>query len=199
MILVHLTSQCLTSGDCFVSIKLISSLIVKYYYSMLRSNCASLHKVSSAANINRSIQLWFALQVLTEPMLPVRTAKLILSSLYLDWGDTCLSVLFTDTRIILCVRHECVTIHDHGCFFYFSAIWVISFCSQLWKWRQYIPPKHYGWTLKTLLHVHSLLGNGLANEFPRRQILGKQSVARLRNNSDNKSVFSVVRAISSAK
>jgi hypothetical protein len=29
-----------------------------------------------------------------------------------------------------------------------------------------------------LLHVHPLLGN----EFPRGQILGKQSVARLRNN-----------------
>jgi hypothetical protein len=33
-----------------------------------------------------------------------------------------------------------------------------------------------------LLHVHPLLGNVLVNEFPRRQILGKQSVARLRNN-----------------
>jgi hypothetical protein len=33
-----------------------------------------------------------------------------------------------------------------------------------------------------LLHVHPLLGNGLVNKFPRRQILGKQSVARSRNN-----------------
>jgi hypothetical protein len=33
-----------------------------------------------------------------------------------------------------------------------------------------------------LLHVHPLLGNGLVNKFPRRQILGKQFVARLRNN-----------------
>jgi hypothetical protein len=32
-----------------------------------------------------------------------------------------------------------------------------------------------------LLHVHPLLGNMLLNKFPRRQILGKQSVARLRN------------------
>jgi hypothetical protein len=51
-----------------------------------------------------------------------------------------------------------------------------------------------------LLHVHPLLGRGLVNKFPRRQILGKQSVARLRNNSDNRrSVFSVVRAMPSAK
>jgi hypothetical protein len=33
-----------------------------------------------------------------------------------------------------------------------------------------------------LLHVHPLLGDVLINEFPRRQLLGKQSVARLRNN-----------------
>jgi hypothetical protein len=33
-----------------------------------------------------------------------------------------------------------------------------------------------------LLHVHPLLGNVLLNKFPRRYILGKQSVARLRNN-----------------
>jgi hypothetical protein len=33
-----------------------------------------------------------------------------------------------------------------------------------------------------LLHVHPLLGNGLVNKFPRRQILGKQSVGKLRNN-----------------
>jgi hypothetical protein len=32
------------------------------------------------------------------------------------------------------------------------------------------------------LHVHPLLGNVLVNKFPRRQILGKESVARLRNN-----------------
>jgi hypothetical protein len=35
---------------------------------------------------------------------------------------------------------------------------------------------------KVLLHVRPLLGNGLVNKFPRRQILVKQSVARLRNN-----------------
>jgi hypothetical protein len=34
---------------------------------------------------------------------------------------------------------------------------------------------------KILLHVHPLQGNVLVNKFPRRQILGKQSVARLRN------------------
>jgi hypothetical protein len=28
-----------------------------------------------------------------------------------------------------------------------------------------------------VLHVHTLLGNVLANKFPRRQILGKESVA----------------------
>jgi hypothetical protein len=33
-----------------------------------------------------------------------------------------------------------------------------------------------------LLHAHPLLGNVLVNNFPRRQILDKQSVARLRNN-----------------
>jgi hypothetical protein len=36
-----------------------------------------------------------------------------------------------------------------------------------------------------LLHVHPLLGNGLVNKFPRRQILGKQSVARSGNNRTN--------------
>jgi hypothetical protein len=36
-----------------------------------------------------------------------------------------------------------------------------------------------------LLHVHLLLGNGLVNEFLRRQILGKQSVATSRNNRTN--------------
>jgi hypothetical protein len=51
-----------------------------------------------------------------------------------------------------------------------------------------------------LLHVHSLLGNGLVNKFPRRQILGKESVAKLHNNSDyGRSVFSVVRAMPNAK
>jgi hypothetical protein len=34
---------------------------------------------------------------------------------------------------------------------------------------------------KILLHVHTLLGNVLVNKFPRRQFLGKVSVARLRN------------------
>jgi hypothetical protein len=33
-----------------------------------------------------------------------------------------------------------------------------------------------------LLNVHPLLGNVLVNEFPRRQNLGRESVARLRNN-----------------
>jgi hypothetical protein len=32
-----------------------------------------------------------------------------------------------------------------------------------------------------LFHVHPLLGSGLVNKFPRRQILDKQSVARLHN------------------
>jgi hypothetical protein len=43
------------------------------------------------------------------------------------------------------------------------------------------------------MHVHPLLGNELVNEFPRRQILGKQSVARLRNNRGGY-VFYVARA-----
>jgi hypothetical protein len=34
----------------------------------------------------------------------------------------------------------------------------------------------------TLLHIHPLLVNVLVKKFPRRQILGKQSVVRLRNN-----------------
>jgi hypothetical protein len=51
-----------------------------------------------------------------------------------------------------------------------------------------------------MLHVHPLLGNGLVDKFQRRQILGKQSVARLRNNSDyRRSVFNVVRAMPSAR
>jgi hypothetical protein len=42
--------------------------------------------------------------------------------------------------------------------------------------------------------------NGLVNKFPRRQILGKQSVARLRNNSDNrKSVFNMVHAMPNSR
>jgi hypothetical protein len=50
------------------------------------------------------------------------------------------------------------------------------------------------------LHVHSLLGNGFVNKFPQRQILGKQSVARLRNNYENRrSVFNVVRSMPSDK
>jgi hypothetical protein len=40
-----------------------------------------------------------------------------------------------------------------------------------------------------LLHVHPLLGNVLVNKFPRRQILVKESVARLRNNRE--AMFSV--------
>jgi hypothetical protein len=38
----------------------------------------------------------------------------------------------------------------------------------------------------------------LVNKFPRRQILGKQSIARLRNNSKRLIVFNVVRAMPSA-
>jgi hypothetical protein len=40
-------------------------------------------------------------------------------------------------------------------------------------------------TVYVLLYVHPLLGNGLANTFPRRQILGEQSVARSSNNRTN--------------
>jgi hypothetical protein len=54
-------------------------------------------------------------------------------------------------------------------------------------------------TWKLLLHTHPLLGNGLVNKFPRREILGKQSIARLRNNSRKRSVFSVVHAMPRAK
>jgi hypothetical protein len=36
--------------------------------------------------------------------------------------------------------------------------------------------------VNVLWHVNALPGNRLVNKFPRRQILGKQSVARLRNN-----------------
>jgi hypothetical protein len=43
-----------------------------------------------------------------------------------------------------------------------------------------------------MLHMHPLLGNELVNEFPRRRILGKQSVARLRNNRGG-CIFSVIR------
>jgi hypothetical protein len=51
--------------------------------------------------------------------------------------------------------------------------------------------------LTVLLHVHPLLGNGLVNKFP---IVGKQSAASLRNNSDNiRSVFNVVCTMPSAK
>jgi hypothetical protein len=50
-----------------------------------------------------------------------------------------------------------------------------------------------------MLHVHPLLGSGLCNKFPRRQILGKHSVAirRLRNNRGG-CVFYIVRATTSA-
>jgi hypothetical protein len=48
-----------------------------------------------------------------------------------------------------------------------------------------------------LLHVHPLLGNRLVNKFPLRQILGKQSVPRLRHNRGG-CVFYVVRARLSA-
>jgi hypothetical protein len=39
----------------------------------------------------------------------------------------------------------------------------------------------------------SLLGNGLVKEFPRTEILGKESIARLRNNRGG-CVFYVIRA-----
>jgi hypothetical protein len=51
----------------------------------------------------------------------------------------------------------------------------------------------YDVPLKILLHVHPLLGNVLVNRFPRRQILSKQCVARLRNNRGG-CVFYVVRS-----
>jgi hypothetical protein len=41
--------------------------------------------------------------------------------------------------------------------------------------------------------LYTLLGNVLVNKFPRRQFLGKQSVARLRNNNLG-CVFYVVHA-----
>jgi hypothetical protein len=44
-----------------------------------------------------------------------------------------------------------------------------------------------------MLHVHLLLGNVLVNEFPRRKILEKQSVAMLSNNKGG-CVYYVVRA-----
>jgi hypothetical protein len=50
---------------------------------------------------------------------------------------------------------------------------------------------YYDYTIRietvwyVLLHVYPLLGNGLVKKFPRRQILGKQSVARSRNNKTN--------------
>jgi hypothetical protein len=47
--------------------------------------------------------------------------------------------------------------------------------------------------IMVLLHVHPLLGNELVNEFLRRQILGKQSVARLQNNRGG-CIFYVVSA-----
>jgi hypothetical protein len=46
---------------------------------------------------------------------------------------------------------------------------------------------------KILLHAHTLLGKVLVNEFPRRQIFDKQSVAMLRNKRGG-CVFYVVRA-----
>jgi hypothetical protein len=53
----------------------------------------------------------------------------------------------------------------------------------------------YVFTIDTyiLLHVHPLVGNGLVNKFPRRQILVKQPFASLRN-SRGGCVFCVVRA-----
>jgi hypothetical protein len=52
-------------------------------------------------------------------------------------------------------------------------------------------------SLYILLHVCPLLGNGLVNIFPRRQILGEESVARLSNNTGG-GVFYVVHAMHSA-
>jgi hypothetical protein len=43
-----------------------------------------------------------------------------------------------------------------------------------------------------LLHVHLLLGNGLVNKFPRRELLGKHSVDRLPKDKEG-CVFYVVR------
>jgi hypothetical protein len=51
---------------------------------------------------------------------------------------------------------------------------------------------------RILRHVNSLLGNGLVNNFPRRQILGKQSVARLSNNSNNRTAVSVRRSVNTS-
>jgi hypothetical protein len=44
-----------------------------------------------------------------------------------------------------------------------------------------------------MLHVHPLLGNGLVNKFPQRQILGKESVARLK--AIEEAVFSMSSAL----
>jgi hypothetical protein len=50
------------------------------------------------------------------------------------------------------------------------------------------------------LHVHPFLGNWLVNKFPKRLILGKQYVVRLRNNSGKRrSAFYVVHSMPSAK
>jgi hypothetical protein len=40
-------------------------------------------------------------------------------------------------------------------------------------------------TMRVLLYLHPLLGNGLVKKLPRRQIHGKQSVAMSRNNRTN--------------
>jgi hypothetical protein len=71
----------------------------------------------------------------------------------------------------------------------------ISFWFLLVKCRQYLHEAQY--EILILLHVHPLLGNGLVIKFPRRQILDKQSVARLRNNKWG-CVFYIVRATPSA-
>jgi hypothetical protein len=58
---------------------------------------------------------------------------------------------------------------------------------------QSIPPHSVSLrTIWILLYVRSLLGNVLVNKFPRKQILGNQSVASLRNNGWG-CVFYIVR------
>jgi hypothetical protein len=48
--------------------------------------------------------------------------------------------------------------------------------------------------------LEAILGNGSLKKFPRRQMLGKQSIARLHNNTESrKSVFNVVRFMPSAR
>jgi hypothetical protein len=48
----------------------------------------------------------------------------------------------------------------------------------------------YHFSNKILLRVQQLLGNGLINKFPRRQVLRKHSVAMSRNNKTNTRIYS---------